>query len=811
MKNLKLLITLLFLILAASLQAQVYTINQQLKLNTVPAGVKADSILVVTSGGLVKRVPRSGVSSVTPDATTTTKGIVKLAGDLAGTADLPTVPGLATRVTANSPITGATNTKITYDSKGLITSGTSLIASDIPNILESQVTGLVSDLATKAIDVDVLHKNSNPETKIGGFTSGGVNKTYTSDQWLTFGTSVTNSLLYSTPASLQMQVTLVNFGVSGSNSNNLASQYVNIPTLTSGNMNSYRLLSVEHGINDSAGAIPLATYRANLEAFIANAKGKNWPNDKILVINSNYCTAAPMLTTLEAYANEAIAIAKEQGVQYVDIYNYTKNNGGGTILADGIHLLPEGGVVYARGLIASLQGGGEFTNALSVVNGLTVGGAILTKGFSSVVNSGSTTPFSYTNLSSLSGAYASSRITANDRLYDINVYGSTHSSTPNLIIHRIPGSTNFEINQQGSSRIYIHTGGNVSLGSSTNSGFKFDVNGTARISGLTTLTVAPIVSSETANTIASFDGTKNLKSLPLATYPSLTELAYAKGVTSSIQPQIDNKQPTITAGTTAQYYRGDKTMQDLNPAVIGSVLAGFSAGSGTVASTDTVLQAFNKLAGNQDLKANLAGTQTFTGVHNFPTASTGATGNQAATLDFVHDAINNDVTIQKIVDNPVNYANVDSGNSSIAVLVGSANERAFEVITGNGTERGLIQVDNNSSGFKSETATGTCELRASVGELAITQSSLSGITTIAAESPVSTTTWSTPAFSVTGGYKYASQPKEYLVSALPTPTGSDSRFAIVTDALAPSYMVAIVGGGTVVCPVFYNGSTWVAN
>lgn len=32
-----------------------------------------------------------------PDATTTTKGSVKLAGDLAGTADLPTVPGLATK------------------------------------------------------------------------------------------------------------------------------------------------------------------------------------------------------------------------------------------------------------------------------------------------------------------------------------------------------------------------------------------------------------------------------------------------------------------------------------------------------------------------------------------------------------------------------------------------------------------------------------------------------------------------------------------------------------------------------------------
>ncbi len=56
---------------------------------------------------------------------------------------------LANKVTANAAITAATSTKITYDAKGLVTAGTTLVASDIPNIAESQVTNLVTDLAAK--------------------------------------------------------------------------------------------------------------------------------------------------------------------------------------------------------------------------------------------------------------------------------------------------------------------------------------------------------------------------------------------------------------------------------------------------------------------------------------------------------------------------------------------------------------------------------------------------------------------------------------------------------------------------------------
>ena len=49
----------------------------------------------------------------------------------------------------------------------------------------------------------------------------------------------------------------------------------------------------------------------------------------------------------------------------------------------------------------------------------------------------------------------------------------------------------------------------------------------------------------------------------------------------------------------------------------------------------------------------------------------------------------------------------------------------------------------------------------------------------------------------------------YTVATLPT-VGTQGRRAWVTDALAPVFLSAVVGGGAVVCPVFDNGSTWVA-
>lgn len=56
------------------------------------------------------------------------------------------------------------------------------------------------------------------------------------------------------------------------------------------------------------------------------------------------------------------------------------------------------------------------------------------------------------------------------------------------------------------------------------------------------------ISGLTASEIVLTDASKNLVSAAVATYPSLTELTYVKGVTSAIQTQLNTKEVTLTFG-----------------------------------------------------------------------------------------------------------------------------------------------------------------------------------------------------------------------------------------------------------------------
>ena len=88
------------------------------------------------------------------------------------------------------------------------------------------------------------------------------------------------------------------------------------------------------------------------------------------------------------------------------------------------------------------------------------------------------------------------------------------------------------------------------------------------IAGAKTFSTAPILSSLTASQVLALDGSGNVQSLDVATYPSLAELSYVKGVTSAIQTQIGTKanlsqaantmlanNTGSTANMTAQTYR----------------------------------------------------------------------------------------------------------------------------------------------------------------------------------------------------------------------------------------------------------------
>lgn len=69
-----------------------------------------------------------------------------------------------------------------------------------------------------------------------------------------------------------------------------------------------------------------------------------------------------------------------------------------------------------------------------------------------------------------------------------------------------------------------------------------------------------------------------------------TELGYVSGVSSAIQTQLNGKEPTITAGTISDYWRGDKTWQtlptytfnSLSPmTTLGDTIYGAASGAGT--------------------------------------------------------------------------------------------------------------------------------------------------------------------------------------------------------------------------------------
>lgn len=103
----------------------------------------------------------------------------------------------------------------------------------------------------------------------------------------------------------------------------------------------------------------------------------------------------------------------------------------------------------------------------------------------------------------------------------------------------------------------------------------------------------------TASEILITDASKNIVSAPVATYPSLTELTYVKGVTSAIQTQLNGKQSTITFGTGVQTALGVNIGSAGAPVLFNGALGTPSSGTltnatglpiaGLVASTSTAI------------------------------------------------------------------------------------------------------------------------------------------------------------------------------------------------------------------------------
>ena len=87
--------------------------------------------------------------------------------------------------------------------------------------------------------------------------------------------------------------------------------------------------------------------------------------------------------------------------------------------------------------------------------------------------------------------------------------------------------------------------------------------------------VAGITGSGTSNELTYWTTTGNISALPVATYPSLTEIAFVKGTTSSIQTQLGNK-----ANTSALTNLVDKTIANTYTAGAKQTFAGDATNAG---------------------------------------------------------------------------------------------------------------------------------------------------------------------------------------------------------------------------------------
>lgn len=167
-------------------------------------------------------------------------------------------------------------------------------------------------------------------------------------------------------------------------------------------------------------------------------------------------------------------------------------------------------------------------------------------------------------------------------------------------------------------------------------------------------------------------------------YTSDVEISYVKGVTSAIQTQINGLQTagnyiTALTGEVTASGPGSSAATVTNSAVIGKVITGYSSGAGTVASTDTILQAVNKLNGNDALKLATASFTDAAVTGKLITGYVSGSGTVSAT-DTILQAI------QKLNGNiaalpGANISVVDGGNAAYNILAGNRHVRSTTTLT----------------------------------------------------------------------------------------------------------------------------------
>ena len=236
----------------------------------------------------------------------------------------------------------------------------------------------------------------------------------------------------------------------------------------------------------------------------------------VISVSTNY--QAPITLTTTGSSGSATFVTNT-----LNVPAYTLSGLGGQPLATNLTSLS--GLTYASTSFVKMTASGTFaldttaygTGSVTSVAALTLG----TSGtdLSSTVATGTTTPVITLNVPTAS---------ATNRGALSSTDWSTFNSKESALTFSSP---------------LVRTTNTISIPAATTS-----VNGYLTSTDWTTFNSKANALSGTINTIAYWNSSTTISSLALATYPSLTELSYVKGVTSAIQTQLGTKIPYTGTG-----------------------------------------------------------------------------------------------------------------------------------------------------------------------------------------------------------------------------------------------------------------------
>jgi len=225
--------------------------------------------------------------------------------------------------------------------------------------------------------------------------------------------------------------------------------------------------------------------------------------------------------------------------------------------------------------------------------------------------------------------------------------------------------------------------------------------------------------SGTINTIAYWDSATTIASLAVATYPSLTELSYVKGVTSAIQTQLNAKQGTLTLTTTGTSGAATLVGNTLN-------IPQYSGGGGSITLSAIGSSPNANAATLTGSALNLepasasfggvvtTGTQTFAGTKTFSSTS-GALFNGSLTIDVPSGNAN------------FQFAFSSAYKWAYGPIASSFNFRLYNYVTG--TDAYTVLASNNYFGILTSTIGSVLQVNgnAAIGYSASTAAPTNGL------------------------------------------------------------------------------------